>query len=85
MALQSRGKWSHEKPTLKEGDIVLLMKENSKRHEWPLARILEPIKGHDGLVQSVKLLCDQKEFMRPIQLVVPLEVPDPDTPTGSSN
>ena len=85
MALQSRGKWSHEKPTLKEGDIVLLMKENSKRHEWPLARILETIKGRDGLVRSVKLLCDQKEFMRPIQLVVPLEVPDPDTHTGSSN
>ena len=83
--LQSRGKWSHEKNNIQKGDIVLLMKENSKRHEWPLAKIIETFEGRDGLVRSVKLLCDQKEILRPVQLVVPLEVHDENTHIGSSD
>ena len=84
-SLQSRGKWNHEKKSLEVGDIVLLMNEGKKRHEWPLAKVVETIGGRDGLVRSVKLLCDQKELMRPVQLVVPLEVHDENTHTGSSD
>ena len=82
--LQRRGKWQTNCPNIKEGDIVLLLKENAKRHTWPLARVEETFHGRDGLVRSLKLLCDGKEIVRPIQLVVPLEVQnDEDKHTGS--
>ena len=82
--LQNRPKWKSTKPGIKEGDVVLLLKENTKRHEWPLARVIEAIKGRDELVRSVKLLCDGRSVTRPIQLVVPLEVQnDEDKHTGS--
>ena len=76
--LQRRGKWTQNSPNISEGDIVLLLKENAKRHTWPLARVVETFQGRDGLVRSVKLLCDGKEIVRPIQLTVPLEVPNND-------
>ena len=84
--LQQRPKWSTTSPNIKEGDIVLLLKENSKRHTWPLAKVIETTSGRDGLVRSVKLLSDEKEVIRPVQLIVPLEVQnDEDKHTGSSN
>ena len=72
--LQFRPKWTETEPDVKEGDIVLLLKENQKRHEWPLAKVIACITGRDGLVRTIKLLCDGKEITRPVQLVVPLEV-----------
>ena len=80
--LQQRGRWHQARPSLKMGDIVLLMKEGQKRHTWPLARIVETIEGRDGAVRTIKLSCDGKEVVRPVQLVVPLEVPtDQETTT----
>ena len=73
--LHTRQKWEKTKTNIKEGDIVLLLKEGAKRHEWPLAKVLEAKAGRDGLVRSIKLLCDQKEMNRPVQHVVPLEIP----------
>ena len=81
--LQQRSKWNASTPGVKEGDIVLLLKEQTKRHKWPLAKVIETLKGRDGLVRTVKLLCDQKEVTRPVQLIVPLEVQDEDKHTGS--
>ena len=72
--LQQRPKWDSTKPEIKEGDIVLLLKENEKRNKWPLAKVIETIKGRDGLVRTIRLLCDGKELTRPCQLIVPLEV-----------
>ena len=83
--LQRRGKWQTNCPNIREGDIVLLLKENAKRHTWPLAKVVETFQGRDGLVRSVKLLCDGKEIIRPIQLVVPLEVQDQNDHNGSSD
>ena len=72
-SLQIRPKWGKKLPNVKEGDVVLLLKENSKRHTWPLARVTETVTGRDGLVRTVKLRCDDKEFVRPVQNIVPLE------------
>ena len=74
-SLQSRAKWQTRCPNVKEGDIVLLLKENTKRHTWPLAKVLETVVGRDNLVRTVKVICDGKEIVRPIQHIVPLEVP----------
>ncbi|KAF2904308.1 hypothetical protein ILUMI_01873 [Ignelater luminosus] len=40
---------------LSVGETVLIGNNNSKRIDWPLARITETIKGKDGHVRVVKL------------------------------
>ena len=82
--LQQRPKWDSVRPEVKEGDVVLLLKENEKRHKWPLAKVIETIKGRDGLIRTVRLQCDGKELTRPVQLIVPLEVQS-DSDTGTLN
>ncbi|KAF2903259.1 hypothetical protein ILUMI_02935 [Ignelater luminosus] len=54
--------WQYLKSTLRErpkelsvGEIVLIGKDDSKRTDWPLARITEIIKGKHGHVRVVKL------------------------------
>ena len=43
------------KKNLKVGDIILLMDENDRRGQWPLARVVEVFPSEDGLVRSVKV------------------------------
>ena len=71
--LAERPKWrTPVSSTIKKNDIILLLKENTKRHTWPLGRVLETISGRDGLVRSLKILVDGKTVMRPIQHAVQL-------------
>ena len=53
--LQTRQKWMERKKNLKVGDIVLLMDENYRRGQWPLARVVEVFPSEDGLVRSIKV------------------------------
>ena len=53
--LQKRMKWTRERKSVKEGDLVLVIDENSPRKQWPMALIVETREGRDGLVRSVKL------------------------------
>ena len=50
--LQARNKWRKVKPNLKPGDIVLL-KEKSKRNEWPIGTITGVRRSEDCLVRTV--------------------------------
>ena len=71
--IMERSKWTHAtKEKIKVGTIVLLLKENQKRHTWPLGRVMELIVGRDGLVRSVKILTDGSVVTRPIQHIVPI-------------
>ena len=45
-------KWTHEKRNLREGDVVLIQKEDVKRGSFPLGRIKEVITSEDGLVRK---------------------------------
>ncbi|KAF2893368.1 hypothetical protein ILUMI_12809 [Ignelater luminosus] len=54
--------------------IVLIANYDSKRIDWPLARIIETIKGKDGYVRVVKLKTAAEELTRPVQRVYPLEL-----------
>ena len=72
-SLMERSKWTNRKDNpIAAGEIVLLLKENAKRHTWPLGRVTETIPGRDGLIRSVKILVDGKEFTRPVQHIVRL-------------
>ncbi|KAL1249115.1 hypothetical protein QQF64_022433 [Cirrhinus molitorella] len=51
----ARQRWHSPKRNLREGDIVLDIDELSPRGEWRLARVLETVRGKDGLVRRVKI------------------------------
>lgn len=59
---------------LKVGDIVFIEKENYKRLEWPLGRVLEVFPGKDGQVRVIKLKTSKENIIRPVQRLFPLEV-----------
>lgn len=59
----------------KVGDLGLVQTENSKRFEWPLARIVEVIRGKDDSVRVLKLKTSSgNQILRPIQRFYPLEL-----------
>ena len=65
-SLNARKKWFHPKHNLKEGDVV-------SRGDWPLGRISEAIPESDGLVRVVRLRTKDKECLRPVHRLCPLE------------
>ena len=73
-ALQPRPKWHQDVKDITPGSLVLLKKENLKRHLWPLARVKECHAGRDGHIRSVTLQDNKgKDIKRPIQNLVLLE------------
>lgn len=55
------------------GDIVLIGSDNKKRVDWPLARIIEIIKGRDGVSRVAKVKTQNGEIIRPFQRLYRLE------------
>ncbi|XP_078355671.1 uncharacterized protein LOC144640376 [Oculina patagonica] len=72
-SLNVRKKWFHPKHNLKEGDVVLIVEPNARRGEWPLGRVIEAYPGADGLVRVVKVKAKDKEYLRPVHRLCPLE------------
>ena len=70
--LKARQKWVHPMVNLKINDIVLIV-EDSRRGEWPLARILDVFPSSDGLVRKVKLKTSSSVLVRPITKLCLLE------------
>jgi len=57
------------------GDIVLLQQDRRPRHMWKKARVEELKVGRDGATRTVVLRgANGTVLVRPIQLVIPLEV-----------
>ena len=83
--LQQRRKWYTINPNLEIGELVLVHRENIKRHNWPLGRIVNIRKGRDGMVRSLIIRIGEKkladgnivpahEITRSVQNVYPLEI-----------
>ncbi|XP_054590105.1 uncharacterized protein [Nothobranchius furzeri] len=72
--LQSRHKWQSQKPNLKEGDVVLLKDDQTKRNPWPMGIVVKVVPSRDGLVRKVeiKVIRNQtaKIFSRPVSQVI---------------
>ena len=66
----------HKRPgKVRIGDIVLLQEDRRPRHRWKKARVEELKVGRDGAKRTAVLRgADGGVFIRPIQLVIPLEV-----------
>ncbi len=69
-------KWFHPRHNLKSGDVVLIAETQANRGEWPLARVIEAYPGSDGLVRAVKVKSKNKEYIRPVHRLCPLEYVD---------
>jgi hypothetical protein len=69
-------KWFHPRHNLKSGDVVLIAETQANRGEWPLARVIETYPGSDGLVRAVKVKSKNKEYIRPVHRLCPLEYVD---------
>ena len=73
-SLSPRQKWMKVKKNINPGDVVLVVSPNTPRGQWPLGRILEVYPGRDGHVRSVRLQVGDKQYLRPIVKVCPLEL-----------
>ena len=72
-SLNVRKKWFHPRHNLKEGDVVLIAESNAARGEWPLGRVMEVYPGEDGLVRVVRVKSKNREYLRPVHRLCPLE------------
>ena len=72
-SLNARMKWFHPRHNLMEGDVVLIVEPNTSRGEWPLGHVIEAYPSHDGLVRVVKVKAKNKEYLRPVHRLCPLE------------
>ncbi|KAL8610142.1 hypothetical protein ACOMHN_005917 [Nucella lapillus] len=88
-SLQPRRKWFHQRDSLKENAVVLLVDESAPRGSLKLARVVRVYPGHDRLARSVQIRLattdrDRKGKLtvrstlvdRPIHKLVPLPVCD---------
>ena len=77
-SLQVRQKWTHKKPNLQVGDIVLMRDKNTARNHWPMARVHRVNTSKDGLVRSATLALSNdkgsslKYLERPIKEIIPV-------------
>ena len=42
--LKTRRKWQHDRPNIKDGDLVLMKETDYVRNEWPLGLVVNAIK-----------------------------------------
>ena len=71
--LQRRQKWRKIKPNLKEGNVVLLIEDQTHRNCWPLGIVKRAIKDVDGLVRTVEIKSQGKDMIRDVNKIVLLE------------
>ncbi|GBO04729.1 hypothetical protein AVEN_179309-1 [Araneus ventricosus] len=69
------------------GEIVLVADDTKKRLLWPLAKIIELIRGKDGKVKTVRVKTQKGCMVRPIQRLFHLEIQssDPQINMGSGD
>lgn len=71
--LQLRQKWLQPKRNLQNGDVVLIMDENTPRKSWPMGRIIQTFPGKDRLVRSAQVKTSLSILTRPVTKLCLLE------------
>ena len=61
---------------LRPGSLVLVREDNLPRLQWPLGVVEEVYPGKDGLIRSVRVRLPRGSFLKPIQRLHCLEVPE---------
>ena len=76
--LMTRKKWRQEMKVPSAGDVVMITEENTSRPKWQIARVIEGIKGKDGLVRTFRLKTAKGIILRPVQRLHLLEPDETD-------
>eukprot|EP00079_Xenopus_tropicalis_P024746 XP_012817710.2 PREDICTED: uncharacterized protein LOC100485864 [Xenopus tropicalis] len=74
--LQSRRKWTQNRPNIQVGDVVLVKDSQESRNEWPVGLIINTLPSRDGRVRKVEVKIVKqgtaKMYTRPISDIVVL-------------
>ncbi|XP_066268539.1 uncharacterized protein [Branchiostoma lanceolatum] len=70
--LQGRQKWGKQRRNFTVGDLVLLKDENNPRGQWPMGKVVEVVRGSEGLVRHVKVKTQHNILERPIDKLCPI-------------
>ncbi|KAK0426899.1 hypothetical protein QR680_009956 [Steinernema hermaphroditum] len=72
---------SQSSSTAKVGDVVIIMEQNQPRNQWQLARVTKLRQSRDGHIREAKVkpVNYGDELLRPINHLIPLEIPDSTT------
>lgn len=71
-----RTKWFKNTPSIKEGDVVLIVDENLPRNTWPKGRVISTRTGKDGVVRSATIQTERGIYNRPVVKLAVLDVLD---------
>ena len=71
--LQERQKWLHKRQNFKQGDLVLLIDNNTPRGIWPKGIISEVFPSSDGCVRQVLIRTASGILRRDIRKLCMLE------------
>ncbi|UYV76680.1 hypothetical protein LAZ67_14001722, partial [Cordylochernes scorpioides] len=69
---------------IKEGDLVLIGQDNTKRILWPVGKIIKLYLGKDGVNRVARVKTSTGEWLRPVQRLFPLEISSEETPEKAS-
>ena len=72
-ALTERQKWTNDARNVCEGDLILVVDENSPRGCWPLGRVLRVLPGDDGRVRAAEVRTKSGTYIRPVVKLCLLE------------
>jgi len=75
-SLQSTRKWNKEANNIKIGDVVLVIKPDEKRGEWPIGRVEKTYQGDDGKVRVIDVIVKRKVYKRSIKNIILLQKDD---------
>lgn len=57
-----RQKWHVPRRNLQVDDVVILKEDTLPRNEWRLGRVVETVKGADGLVRRVRVQIGERKL-----------------------
>ena len=72
-ALTERRKWKKDARNVCNGDLVLVVDENSPSGCWPLGRVLRALPGDDGRVRAAEVRTKTGTYTRPVVKLCLLE------------
>ena len=64
--LTERRKWRKDARNVCEGDLVLVVDENSPRGCWPLGRVLIALPGDDWRIRAAEVRTKTGTYIRPV-------------------
>ena len=65
--------WREKTVQFHQGDLVLVHEDDTKRGQWPLARIVNVMPGDDGIVRTVEIRTKKGNYTRPVAKLYRLE------------